>query len=203
MGAGWPVAAWIARVRLWDVASGELRHVLHHHTNLVQQVCFCPDGQRLVSSSFDQTLCLWDVASGALLASWPTQNTTYLAMAVHPNGKIIAAGGRDHITRLVAVETWRGDRGTARPSAHGRSRRLHPGGGWHGANEHRLLVTAGHDETIKLWEVSADRQQRQVRRVCLATLRAPGPYAGMNITGVTGISEAQKAALMALGAVEE
>jgi hypothetical protein len=31
----------------------------------------------------------------------------------------------------------------------------------------------------------------------------PGPYAGMKITGVTGISEAQKAALRALGAVEE
>ena len=31
---------------------------------------------------------------------------------------------------------------------------------------------------------------------------ADGPYAGMNISGVTGISPAQKAALKALGAVE-
>ncbi len=38
--------------------------------------------------------------------------------------------------------------------------------------------------------------------VCRATLRAEGPYAGMNIAGVTGITEAQKAALKALGAVE-
>jgi hypothetical protein len=33
--------------------------------------------------------------------------------------------------------------------------------------------------------------------------QVPGPYEGMNITGVTGISEAQKAALKVLGAVEE
>jgi hypothetical protein len=38
--------------------------------------------------------------------------------------------------------------------------------------------------------------------VCLYTLRAPRPYEGMNIAGVTGISEAQKVALRALGAVE-
>ena len=38
---------------------------------------------------------------------------------------------------------------------------------------------------------------------CLDSLHSPGPYAGMNITGVTGITEAQKAALMALGAYEQ
>ena len=48
---------------------------------------------------------------------------------------------------------------------------------------------------VKFWDVASG--------VCLQILRAPGPYAGMNITGVTGISEAQKVALRALGAVEE
>jgi hypothetical protein len=37
---------------------------------------------------------------------------------------------------------------------------------------------------------------------CLDALHAPGPYSGMKIAGVTGISEAQKVALQALGAVE-
>ena len=50
------------------------------------------------------------------------------------------------------------------------------------------------DETIKLWDVATC--------TCLRTLRAEGPYAGMNITGMTGISPAQTAALKALGAVE-
>jgi hypothetical protein len=35
------------------------------------------------------------------------------------------------------------------------------------------------------------------------TLRADRPYEGMNITGVTGITEAQKATLKALGAIEK
>ncbi|MEZ4664057.1 MAG: WD40 repeat domain-containing protein [Caldilineaceae bacterium] len=31
-------------VRLWDAKSGQLRHTLHRHTNMVQQVRFSPDG---------------------------------------------------------------------------------------------------------------------------------------------------------------
>ena len=57
-----------------------------------------------------------------------------------------------------------------------------------------ILASAGWDGTIRLWNTETG--------ACLQTLRAPGPYAGMNITGVTGISEAQKVALQALGAVE-
>ena len=63
----------------------------------------------------------------------------------------------------------------------------------------RMIASGSADETIKLWAVDA-----AVRPVtCLATLRAPGPYSGMKIGGVTGISDAQKAALVALGAVDE
>jgi WD40 repeat protein len=58
-----------------------------------------------------------------------------------------------------------------------------------------LLARGGYDETIKLWEVASG--------TCLATLWPAGSYAGMNITGVTGLATAQKAALKALGAVEE
>lgn len=37
---------------------------------------------------------------------------------------------------------------------------------------------------------------------CLAILRVPRPYEGVNITEVTGLTEAQKASLIALGAIE-
>ncbi|WP_414584796.1 hypothetical protein [Scytonema sp. PCC 10023] len=37
---------------------------------------------------------------------------------------------------------------------------------------------------------------------CLKTLLVLRPYEGINITGTTGLTEAQKATLQALGAVE-
>jgi WD40 repeat protein/DNA-binding SARP family transcriptional activator len=202
-----PDGHWIASgsmdrsVRLWEAKSGQLRYTLHGHTNMVQQVCFTPDGRHLISSSFDETYALWDVATGKQLGNWPTQNTTYLALAIHPNGKIMAAGGRDYLTRLVEIES-----GQVITELQGHSRTVEalslcpaPAGG--DSTDRQLLVTAGHDETIRLWEVYTTATAPW-SATCLATLRAPGPYAGMDITGVTGISDAQKAALKALGAVE-
>jgi WD40 repeat protein len=58
----------------------------------------------------------------------------------------------------------------------------------------RLLASGSADTTIKLWEVQTGH--------CLKTLQPERPYERMNITGVTGLTEAQIATLKALGAIE-
>ncbi|HRW10390.1 MAG TPA: hypothetical protein P5121_35040 [Caldilineaceae bacterium] len=63
-------------------------------------------------------------------------------------------------------------------------------------NDGQAVVSSSDDETMRLWDL---------RRAAVGQptiLRIPGPYAGMQIGGVTGISDAQKAALVSLGAVE-
>jgi hypothetical protein len=57
------------------------------------------------------------------------------------------------------------------------------------------LASGSADGTIRLWQVESG--------VCLKVLRAGRPYERLNITGATGLSEAQKTALKALGAYEE
>jgi len=51
------------------------------------------------------------------------------------------------------------------------------------------------DGTVKVWDIQTAQ--------CLRTFHYPGPYDGMNITGVTGMTDAQRETLRALGAVEE
>ena len=59
----------------------------------------------------------------------------------------------------------------------------------------KMLATGSEDQTIKFWNVQTGE--------CIKTLRPDRPYERMNITGVTGLTEAQKASLKALGAIDE
>lgn len=47
---------------------------------------------------------------------------------------------------------------------------------------------------MKLWDVETGE--------CLRTFWAQRPYEGMDITGATGLTDAQKATLKALGAID-
>src|SRR5207302_4629149 len=60
--------------------------------------------------------------------------------------------------------------------------------------DQRLLAGGTDEGTIMLWEQQTGQ--------CLLTLQSERPYERMNISGVTGITEAQKASLKALGAIE-
>ena len=56
------------------------------------------------------------------------------------------------------------------------------------------LASSGEDGVIKLWDVQSAELIR--------TLRVDGPYERMDISGLAGVTEAQRTALLALGAVE-
>jgi WD40 repeat protein len=59
----------------------------------------------------------------------------------------------------------------------------------------RTLASCGDDGVITLWDLERGEHLR--------TLRRDRPSERLNITGIRGLSEAQKASLRALGAFEE
>jgi WD40 repeat protein len=58
----------------------------------------------------------------------------------------------------------------------------------------QLLASGSFDGTVKLWDPNTGTNLR--------TLRAERRYERMDITGLTGITDAQRTALLALGAVQ-
>ena len=108
------------------------------------------------------------------------------SVAFSPVGSTLASGSADSDVRLWDVGTGKCLKTLQGHSKGVRSVAFSPDG--------RTLASGSADETIKLWDVETGE--------CLKTLKPERLYEGMNITGATGITEAQKATLKALGAVE-
>ena len=68
------------------------------HMALIRSIAFTPDGQRLISASDDKTIRVWDLATGksATLRGEIGEGDAgkVLTIAVSPDGRLLAAGGR-------------------------------------------------------------------------------------------------------------
>lgn len=181
---------WDGAVRCWDVATWRLLHTFAGHTGRVLALAFSPDETRLVSSDYTGTVRLWSLVNQTELAVWQEHAAPVRSLTFAPDGILVASGSDDQKICL-----WDSQQGVLQQSWRAHPIRTMAVVFCPTATAGLRLASGGCDEVIKLWDAP--------NAACLATLRSPGPYAGMNITGVTGISDAQKAALRALGAVEE
>jgi WD40 repeat protein len=78
-----------------------LLHILTGHKDHVHDLAFSPDGTRIASASFDNTVRVWDVSSGAsLIAPLEGHREFIFAVAFSPDGQQIASGSADSTVRI-------------------------------------------------------------------------------------------------------
>ncbi len=177
-------------IRLWDLNSGEcLRIFTGHDSHIFDVACLSrPDQAALIASggSTDQTIRLWNAQTGDCLSTLTGHQAAIQTLAFSPDGSLLASGSADQTIRL-----WDVNSGSLVKTLTGHSKELRsvafsPDGS--------LLLSASEDETLRLWQVQSGE--------LVQSLRADRLYEGLNITGATGLSEAQKMTLLALGAVD-
>lgn len=86
-------------VHVWDAHSGEKTLTLAGHRGRVSAVCFSPDGERIVSSSQDRSVKIWDARSGQELHS--AEDITNNKIALSPDGKEIACADDDGTIAVI------------------------------------------------------------------------------------------------------
>jgi WD40 repeat protein len=217
-------------IKLWNVNTGQCLKTLEEHTNWIFAVAFSPNGQTLASGSADSTVKLWDIDTGECLKTLEGHQGQVWCVAFSPNGQILASGSEDrtvklwdvatgqclatlegHISRIWSV-AFSLDGHSLASGSFDKTLKLwdiRPEQGyrllWEHISENEVWSVAfspdGHtlasssiDGTIKLRNVETGE--------CQKILRADRLYEGMNITETTGLTEAQKASLKTLGAVE-
>lgn len=74
------------------------------HASWLIAIAFAPDWQTAVSVNRDKTLCVWDVATGALVAIYPIESAGR-AVAV-PVGNRIVVGTDKGQLHFLSLRNW-------------------------------------------------------------------------------------------------
>jgi WD40 repeat protein len=161
--------------RLWRIADGRLLHVLPHRGHVVA-VRFSAGGGRLLTSSADGTVGLWDVRSGARSLLLVGATGAAEDAAFSPDGQEVAAAFADRLARVYDTTDGRllaplaGHRDAVTSVA------FDPAG--------RAIGTGSDDGTIRIWDANAGDQLVPIdRRTGSVTARFVGGDRVLTISG--------------------
>ncbi len=153
-------------VSIWDVAAGRRVTVLKGHEKVVSSAVFSPGTTTLATGSLDNTVRIWDLKTGRQTSSLHGHAGGVVSVAYSPDGRYIASAGNDALVKL-----WDSTTGVLLKSLTGhiqmKSRDINKSftGIYNVAfsSDGKRLVSCGTDGAIKLWDVIAGKEIRNLQ----------------------------------------
>jgi WD40 repeat protein len=143
-----------AAIFTWRVADGKMLHALRYEGKAVTGVVFVDGGRLLLSTDWPGNIRVWETATGAEKTVVEGE-IFHDHVAISPDGRLLASGGRDGAIRISDARSGR------------RVRDLtgHPGGvsslAFDSTGE--TLASAGRDMVVRVWSVASGRERVGMR----------------------------------------
>ncbi|HHP7244506.1 MAG TPA: hypothetical protein ACFE0H_07455 [Elainellaceae cyanobacterium] len=133
-------------IHIWHVAEGKPLLRCRIDEGWIWSVAFSPDG-KLLASSANRTVKLWDVHTGLCLHPFPGYSDRVFSVAFSPDGQYLASASEDHLVRVWVVKTGELLHTFAGHTDEVRSVAFSPDR-FRGA-----LASASYDGTVRLWNI--------------------------------------------------
>ena len=118
----------------------------------VQSIAYSPDGLRLVSSSADGVVKVWDSKTGREIHSVKAHEGAAYSATFSHDGKTIASSGADQL-----VKTWDVQDGTGKQTLKGHTAEVYLVSF---SRDGKTLASASHDMSIRLWDAESGKPGR-------------------------------------------
>ena len=95
----------LGETRLYDLAGGTMTHVLGATSDVVLDVAFGPQGDRLAVGSADGVIRIFEVSSGAEQLTITSHSDWVTALSFNSDGSKLASASRDKTAKVFDAET--------------------------------------------------------------------------------------------------
>ena len=176
-------------VSVWSASANVLRHRLGPHPKPIFALIWSPSGRLLLlccDGGEQGAFFVWDVQEERIVRNVAGPVGIAVTADWGTNDEVVVSGSSDG--RLYWWDIKSGDCILTREAHQGTVQHIvrSPDG--------TRLASCGSDGAIMLWDLQSGEY--------IQTLRRERPYERLDITGIRGLTEAQKATLIALGALE-
>ncbi|KAB8339055.1 hypothetical protein FH972_021991 [Carpinus fangiana] len=136
-------------IKIWDVASGQLKLTLTGHISTVRGLAVSPRHPYLFSCGEDKKVKCWDLETNKVIRDYHGHLSGVYTMALHPTLDVLMTGGRDGVVRVWDMRTKQnvhvlsGHKGTVSAVV---AQAADP-----------QVISGSLDSTVRLWDLAAGK----------------------------------------------